>query len=350
MKAQLPSGLVGQGTISMIPNAALALFLLLAGFTPERALGQDQATVVVEENIRAEPQGVIIGRAVVGSVIQVRRVDGNWMEVDLQGWVWSQSLEATDRSGFDLSVSASPSENLRDGPQGSIVARLLQGALVERLEETPGWTRVRRTAWIWGPSLNRDDRGGQATLAVGSGASRDPAEEGWWRSGARGAPILTGPDGDTLAHGLPDTEVQVLARRGNWIRVRLEGWVWAPAGEETDEAAPNVISSAGPDEVMQTPEAYRGQVVSWELQFVSMEEAERIRTDFYEGEPFLLTRASSGDRAFVYVAVPPERLSEVQGLIPLERIGVVGRIRTGAAALTGSPILDLLELTRRMPD
>ena len=49
---------------------------------------------------------------------------------------------------------------------------------------------------------------------------------------------------------------------------------------------------------------------------------------------------------FVYVAVPPERVGEVEGLIPLERIRVVGRIRTGAAALTGNPILDLLSLTR----
>jgi hypothetical protein len=36
----------------------------------------------------------------------------------------------------------------------------------------------------------------------------------------------------------------------------------------------------------------------------------------------------------------------VEGLIPLERIRVEGRIRAGAAAFTGNPILDLVELTR----
>jgi len=108
----------------------------------------------------------------------------------------------------------------------------------------------------------------------------------------------------------------------------------------------SVVSSATPEEVGQNPEAFRGSVVSWELQFVSREEAERVRTDFYEGEPFLLTRATSPGRPFVYVAFPPERLQEVEGLIPLERIRVVGRIRTGAAVFTGNPILDLLELTR----
>jgi hypothetical protein len=176
-----------------------------------------------------------------------------------------------------------------------------------------------------------------------------PQEDRWWRSHGSGAPILAAPDGDTLAVGRPDTEFQVLARQGNWARVRLEGWVWAPSGEETDSVAPGIVSGASPDEVVQTPEAYRGQVVSWELQFVSLEEAERVRTDFYEGEPFLLTRATSGDRVFVYVAIPPERLEEVQGLVPLERIQVVGRIRTGAAALTQNPILDLLEFTRMTP-
>jgi len=46
------------------------------------------------------------------------------------------------------------------------------------------------------------------------------------------------------------------------------------------------------------------------------------------------------------VAIPPERLQEAQGLSPLERIRVVGRVRTGSARLTGSPILELLSLDR----
>jgi hypothetical protein len=339
MKVQSASG-------SLIPNATLALSLLLAAPLHTKALCQDRATVTVEENIRAEPQGTVIGRAVVGSTLQVQRVDGNWVEIDLEGWIWSQSVEATDRPGFDLSVSASPSENLRTDPQGPVVARLLEGALLENLDARPGWVRVRRIAWIWGPSLTMEARERQGAARTAPERERASEQEGWWRGGNRGAPILAGPNGDTLAHGLPDTEFQVLARQGNWIRVRLEGWVWAPSGEETDSVAPGVISAAGPDEVMRDPAGYRGQVVSWELQFMSMEEAERIRTDFYEGEPFLLTRATTGDRAFVYVAVPPERLADIQGLIPLEMIHVVGRVRTGAAALTGSPILDLLELTR----
>jgi hypothetical protein len=104
----------------------------------------------------------------------------------------------------------------------------------------------------------------------------------------------------------------------------------------------------GLEDVARDPEAFVGRLVTWELQFVSLEAAESVRTDFYEGEPFLLTRpASEGAGRFVYVAVPPEQLQGARRLAPLERITVTARIRTGASSLTGAPILDLVEFRRR---
>jgi hypothetical protein len=108
-------------------------------------------------------------------------------------------------------------------------------------------------------------------------------------------------------------------------------------------AAPATLT---PQELTTDPEAHAGRVVSWALQFISLERAEAIRTDFRQGEPFLLTRYGGRDGPFVYVAVPPERVTEVQGLVPLERITVTARVRTGASALTGSPIVDLLSFER----
>jgi hypothetical protein len=322
-------------------DAPLVLALLLAGVAHTEARAQNVATVRVEENLRAEPQGTIIGRLMEGTALPVVRVDGNWVLVNVQGWVWTQSLQRTERQGFDLTVSAATRENLRAEPSGSIIGRLLEGALLNREEDIPGWTRVSREAWIWGESLE---------LGGDPGSDRaptlPPASGEWWRSGPGGASVLTGPDGDTLAQTRPGAELAVLARQGNWVRVRLEGWAWAPSGGAADSVDTSVVSNVTAEEVAGDPDSYRGAVVEWELQFVSREEAERVRTDFYEGEPFLLTRASAQGRVFVYVAIPPERLGEVEGLIPLERIRVVGRIRTGAAALTGNPILDLLELTR----
>jgi hypothetical protein len=319
------------------------------------------ATLTVEENLRAEPQGVVLGRLEAGTVFPVRAVVDRWVQVEVEGWVWTRSLMATDRLGFDLVVSASPRENLRTEPSGDVLGRLVEGTLLEEREggeAVPGWTPVRRVAWIWASSVDVDsseasadrttpdapaeDRGGETSAVAG---------ERSWLTPSRRVFILTGPDGDTLGTARPGREVRILAREGNWTRVRVEGWVWTPSAEEGDSPAPAAPTEVSPADVAGQPDAFEGTMVSWDLQFVSLERAERIRTDFYEGEPFLLTRtsASSGD-GFVYVAVPPERLEELEGLIPLERIRVVGRVRTGAAALTGNPILDLLELTRLSRD
>jgi hypothetical protein len=132
----------------------------------------------------------------------------------------------------------------------------------------------------------------------------------------------------------------VVAREGGWARVRVEGWTWLPEAAGADEP----VLTATPSELAADPDRFRGRVVSWDVQFLSLERAERIRTDLLEGEPYLLTRHTSG--AYVYVAIPPERLAEAVALTPLERITVVGRVRTASSALTGSPIVDALELER----
>jgi hypothetical protein len=332
------------------------LMAILAAGVGRELSAQGVATIQVAENLRAEPQGAIIGRLMVGASFSVVSRRDLWVEVEVEGWMWTPSLQTTDRAGYDLMVSVAPGENLRSEPQGDVLAVLSEGALLEELDATTGWKRVRRIAWVWSESVDVEgeeapaERVGATETAPGTPVSGDVG--GWLRSGGRGRPLLSVPDGDTLARTLPGADLRILAREGNWVRVRLEGWIWAPEGgsqtDAMDSAAVNEVAPAEvtPAEVTGDPDAYRGRVVSWELQFVSLERAEKIRTDFYEGEPFLLTRTSTSAGAFVYVAIPPERLQELEGLVPLERIRVVGRIRTGAAALTGNPILDLLELTR----
>jgi len=114
----------------------------------------------------------------------------------------------------------------------------------------------------------------------------------------------------------------------------------------TSVDGPDASRALSPNDVAVDPEAFAGRVISWRLQFISHEKAETVRTDFFEGEPFLLCRYGGDGGQFVYVAVPPDRLAEVEGFAPLEYLTVTARVRTGASVLTGTPIVDLLNVER----
>lgn len=314
--------------------------------------GAQVATARVEENFRAAPDGAVLARVLPGTLMDVEGVRDAWVETRLEGWVWARSLQVASGGAKRLVVSADGGENLRTEPQGTVLARLERGMLVDELERRPGWIHVQRIAWIWGRSVDIEAPPGDAPRADSIVASA-PLEPPRSRdlpiltAPARGLAILAAPDGDTLARAAPGTDVQVVGGGGGWVRVRMDGWVWV-GGEGSDAAdSAGVPADVGPADVSREPSRYVGRLVTWELRFVSLERAERLRTDFYEGEPYLLARPAEGEGAFVYVAVPPERLDEVEDLTPLEHIEVVGRVRSGAAELTGSPILDLVELRRR---
>jgi hypothetical protein len=313
--------------------SGLALALLAA--VP--VMGQTAVTNG-EENLRAGPNGLVLGQVAENIGLEVMAEDGQWVRIRLEGWVWSRSLQAIDRDGFDLVVSAEDGENIRSSPAGDIIGRLEKGMLLVQVEVSTGWRHVEREVWIWKASLEFPE--------ADEAASDDDRAE-WVRTGAAGGAILSGPDGDTLAEALPGAAVRILAREGNWARVRVEGWTWIPDLPPGEDQEPGVLTEVSVDEVVSNPGQYRGRTVQWDLQFISLERAEKIRTDFYEGEPFLLTRGGEDGTRFVYVAVPPDMMPLVDGLLPLERVRVVGRLRLGAAALTGSPIIDLMELVRR---
>jgi hypothetical protein len=355
----------------MLSTASLRLALSSGLLAASATAAWAQAVAVIsEENFRREPNGVILGRLAPGASVQVVGREGNWVQADLEGWVWLASLRSSS-TDLDLVISAPGGENLRDGPSGSIVGRLEEGALLEEVARDRQWAHVRRRGWIWSASVGSGR--GAATAAAGAspqrggGPTAGTAGRGGGRAagpgpvtsasqpadyanvGPTGAAILAAPDGDTLAVTAPSRDLQIVSRDGNWARVRLDGWIWMPSGARGAQgtAAGGVTpTTLTPQELSTSPETHAGRVVSWALQFISLERAEAIRTDFRQGEPFLLTRYGGSDGPFVYVAVPPERVTEVQGLVPLERISVTARVRTGASALTGSPIVDLLSFER----
>jgi hypothetical protein len=339
----------------------LASGLLLAG-----PLECQSAQARVEENLRGAPNGVLLGVVQPGSPLLVHDRRDEWLGVEIEGWMWERSLQVRSQGGFDLVIAEQSGENLRSQPAGPIIARLSTGTLLIELERRPGWIRVRRTGWIWGESTDVSPGGNTATGGTtpagpspangappppSAGPSREPiVEAGTLVVGARGAAVLNAPLGDTVATALANASLQITSREGSWARVRVEGWVWLPPTDSM-APAPAMLAPSGPDDalppqVVADPARFAGRVVRWDLQFVSLERAERIRTDFAEGEPFLLTRPVAGARFFIYVAVPPEQLVRVVGLHPLEQIRVVGRVRTGASPLTGGPVIELIEIQR----
>lgn len=199
---------------------------------------------------------------------------------------------------------------------------------------------------MWAPSLEvRQVREGGGS----SGGSGEAGSTGEGESPDRERVVVgeqparlhtTARGGDSTATVYPGSDLEVLARKGEWTRVRLDGWVQAPSLVSPDSAG--VESDLTAAELRQNPGKYRDRRVRWTVQFVALRRAEAIRTDFYEGEPFLLARPPGSSEGFVYLAVPPELLSEAQDLKPLQSIEVLARVRTGRSSLMGVPILDLL--------
>ena len=190
-------------------------------------------TLTRDENFRAQQNGTLLGQLRAGMSLEVIEATDEWLQFDLDAWVWTQSLQAVNRGSFDLVVSVEGGENIRGTPGGEVLGHLEQGTLLETVERIAGWARVRRRAWVWRRSValfGADPSGGsveQSSVTVPSSAVEDGA---WAPVGSADAPILSAPDGDTLAISASGTNLRVLAREGNWARVRLEGWIWLPGG------------------------------------------------------------------------------------------------------------------------
>jgi hypothetical protein len=344
--------------------AVLALLLL---FLPAAVQGQSVRLTVPEENFRKEPRataGNRLATVLEGTLLVVEGRQGRWHEATLEGWIWKPSVASDKRAGLDLVVSKPGGENLRERPDAGSrrLAILERGMLLDSLETRGNWVRVRRTAWIWSESVTessgplrteeppvtvavdpaRDAEGNPAAAGATAGASAGSVLSNRLVINESPVSMLVSPDGDTLATVNTGADLAVVDRQGEWARVRLEGWVWEPSTLPADSAA--VSDSLSASDLRANPAQYIGRRVRWSVQYVSLERAEAVRTDFYEGEPFILARPEDRTGGFVYIAVPPELVPQVEELRPLQLIEVLGRVRTGRSALMGVPILDLLAI------
>jgi hypothetical protein len=95
-----------------------------------------------------------------------------------------------------------------------------------------------------------------------------------------------------------------------------------------------------------SPAAYRGKIVRWEVQVISLQHADVLRKGFAPEEPYLIARGPGTEGAILYLAVPPSLVERARGFPQLSNALVTARVRDGRSEPIGVPILDLIGITR----
>jgi hypothetical protein len=175
-------------------------------------------------------------------------------------------------------------------------------------------------------------------------AAPSGAQEAQPATATRETTVHVGPGGAAVGRLLQGTPVQVLARDRGWVRVRTEGWVRA-----TDLAAAEseVLGIRSAADLRADPEGSRGKLVRWDVEVISLQNADPLRSDLAVDEPYLLVRGPGAENSLLYVAVPGHLIAAVRGLPALTRITMVARVRSGRSEPVGIPVLDLESVTRR---
>ncbi len=321
----------------------LTISILVVAAAP--ALGQQTYRVRRAENFRRDPSpnGVLLAAVSEGSMLTGGALQGGWVQVTLEGWIWARSTAPTTREGHDRVVTARGGENLREVPNGRIVALMSNGALLDEADTRSGWVRVRRTGWMWARSLDLQDTEEDAAGVASSGGLVAEERPGLDRAvAAQEASLHRTPDGTgTLA---PEAPVRIMARSGEWVRIQTEGWV---RESELRPAAPGVLVGVSAAEVRSRPAEFEGQMVQWVIQTISIQEADELRGGIPRGRRYVLARGPLPEAGFLYIIVSDEQVAELERLPPLAELVIIGRIRVGRSRYLGNPILELVEMAVR---
>ena len=329
------------------------LLVLTAGvLSTPLAAQQQRLRVIRQENFRQEasPQGRSLASVSPGVEVLGGPAQNGWIPISLEGWIWGASVGKSDRDGHSLAVTASRGENLRTAPNGSVIARLLNGFLLDEISRQGGWVRARRTGWM-----------PEGALALATGDSVAPASASTDSSGyparvegsvidralvARESEMTSTPEGPRAGTLARETPVRILTRSGDWVRVQTEGWV---KEEDLRPTAPGLIAGLTAAELRSRPQEYEGKLVQWTLQYISIATADELRPEIPNGQRYLLTRGPLPEAGFVYVTLSGGQEQAAEQLPPLAQIVVVARVRNGRSKFLGNPVVDLVEMRVRQP-
>ena len=307
----------------MLP-VALALLALAAA----SARAQSPATLSTPIDFTRQPGRTVLGTLLPGVVVTPGRTSGASVEVAFEGWIFSTSLGPMKREGFDVAVTKTDGENMRESPDGAVRARIKANAGFVSVETRGRWTRVRRTAWIDAKTLPAPS----AAVPLGP----DAVEV------TRQAPLLASAGGDTVGRADSGASARVLVRAGGWSRVAIEAWVPDSVLRATEGSVLRGVTVA---EVRANQARYVGQEIEWRVQVVAVQKADELRPEIPAGRTYLLTRGPLPEPGFVYIVLPPERVTEFEAFPPLRELVVRGRLRATATRYLPTPVLDLISVT-----
>lgn len=318
---------------------------------PASASAQARYRTTRDENFRQQPgpDARLLGTVLEGAELAAGELKDGWLEVVLEGWIWSGSVGPTTRDGHNLIVTARRGENLRANPNGRMIARLAEGFLLDELERREGWVRVKRSGWMWARSLDLVS-GAPAVAAADSAENPAPARgDGEPPDLDRGVTahrveLRRVPDGAPLAMLPEGAAVRVLARSGEWVRVSAEGWI-----RESDlrPAAAGVLVGVSGAEVRSRPQEFEGKLVQWTVQYIALQTADELRREIPQGRRYMLARGPLPEAGFVYVTLSPAQVPAIEQLQPLAEVVIIARIRAGRSQYLGNPVVELVDLASR---
>jgi hypothetical protein len=296
----------------------------------------------------AAANGVRLGTLQPGATITVRRTTGDWQQATIEGWIFTTSTGPSTRPEFSLAVSLADGENLRTAPDGDVVARAIRGTGFTRLARRGGWTQVRRSVWIRLPAAIAQTPAVREPVPAPTTAQQTAAPQAATPATAatsservivrKGAGMALGPGGTSIGTAPDGMQAEVVERSGNWVRIRTDTWVLS------EDVVPMPPDSARVtlEQLRADPSRFVGQLVTWRLQFLSVQTADELRPELPPGMPYLLTRGPLPEAGFVYVAVTAEQVTRFRGMNPLDEFVARGTIRAARTKYLPTPVIDLI--------
>ncbi|WP_419939781.1 hypothetical protein [Candidatus Palauibacter sp.] len=146
--------------------------VLACAHAPPPAAAQVREVVIDGEVFRRTADGRRLAELVLRTPVVLKRTEGVWAEVEIEGWVPSGSIAPATREGHNGVIASLGGERLRSEPAGSVTGFLLEGFLVDRVEEREGWSRIRRSGWVREAALGASDAvGGEEEVLPGVSAA-----------------------------------------------------------------------------------------------------------------------------------------------------------------------------------